>query len=81
MLRWILSVSGVVLGALGAAWLFGTRQGARARQQFTKQGRLLRKQGTRTLNQVSHQIQGGTQDLLDQSRRLVGRVTRELPRR
>jgi hypothetical protein len=80
MPRWILPVSGVVLGALGAAWLFLTKQGAHARQQFTKQGRLLRKQGERTLDQMSRQVQGGTQDLLTRGRRLVGRVTRELPR-
>jgi hypothetical protein len=80
MPRWIFPVSGVVLGAFGAAWLFLTKQGANARQQFMKQGRLMRKQGERTFNQMSHRVQGGTQDLLAQGRRLVGKVTRELPR-
>jgi hypothetical protein len=40
----------------------------------------MRKQGERTFNQMSHRVQGGTQDLLAQGRRLVGKVTRELPR-
>jgi hypothetical protein len=79
MPRWIFPVSGVVLGAFGAAWLFLTKQGAHARQQVMKHGRLLRKQGERTLTQVSRQVQGGTQDLLAQGRRLAGKVTRKLP--
>lgn len=81
MPRWMLPVSGVVLGAFGAAWLFLTKQGARTRHQFMQQGHLMRKQGERALTQVSHQVQGGTQDLLAQGRRLAGKVTRELPRR
>lgn len=76
MQRWILPgiLSTLVAGVL--AWLFATKQGARTRRQLTKQGQIVLKQGEQTLDQVSRQIQGGTQDLLDHGRRLVDSVTR-----
>ena len=76
MLRWILPVVLSVLGALGLAWLFGTKKGTRARRQLTKQGQRMLEQGERTFAQVSRQVQGGAQDLLKGSRQLVNHVSR-----
>jgi hypothetical protein len=76
MPRWILPV---VLGALVAgvlAWLFATEHGALARRQLTKQGQIVLEHGERILDQVSHQVQGGAQDLPQNGRRLVDSVAR-----
>jgi polyhydroxyalkanoate synthesis regulator phasin len=76
MLRWIVPVALGAFGALGLAWLFRTKQGARARRQLTKHGQLMQKQGKRTLDQVGRQVQGSTQELLHNSHRLMETVTR-----
>ncbi len=76
MPRWILPValSALVAGVL--AWLFATEQGARGRRQLTKQGQLVLEQGAQTFNQVSRQVQGGAQDLLNHGRQLVDTMTK-----
>ena len=76
MYRWLPLVVLSALGVLGFAWLLRTKQGAHVRQQLTKQGKLMRKQGERTLGQVSRQVQENTQDLLNHGRRLVNTVTK-----
>ena len=76
MHRWMLPValSALVAGVL--AWLFRTKPGTHARRQLTKQGQLMRKQGERTLDQVSRQVQGSAQDLLNHGRQLVDTITK-----
>lgn len=76
MLRWMPPVVLGALGALGLVWLFRSKQGAHVRRQLTKQGHLIRNQGEQTLDQVSRQVQGSAQDLLNHSRRLVEGVTK-----
>lgn len=76
MYRWMPPVVLSVLAALGLAWLFRTKQGAHIRQQITKQGQLMRKQGERTFDQVSRQVQENAQDLLNHGRHLVDTVTK-----
>jgi len=78
MLRWILPVVLSVLGALGFAWLFGTKQGTRARRQLTKQGQLMLKQGERTLDQVSRQLTRQGQLMMDQGERAFDQVSRQV---
>ncbi len=76
MQRWILFV---VLGALVGgviAWLFATEQGESVRRQLAQQGQVMLEQGGKTVDQVSRQVQGSAQDVIDSSRRLVDRVTR-----
>lgn len=76
MQRWMLPVvlSALVAGVL--AWLFATEQGEEFRRQLTKQGQLMLEQGERTVDQVSRQVQGSAQDVLNSSRRLMDKVTR-----
>jgi hypothetical protein len=76
MPRWILAIGGAALGALGAAWLLATKHGARTGRQLTKQGQIVLKHGEQTFHHVGHRVQGGAQDLLKQSRRLVDHVTK-----
>jgi hypothetical protein len=76
MRRWMPPVVLSVLGALGLAWLLRTKQGAHVRQRLTKQGKLMGKQGERTLEQVSRQVQENAHDLLNHGRRLVDTVTK-----
>ncbi len=76
MQRWMLPVvlSALVAGVL--AWLFATEQGEEVRRQLTKQRQLLLEQGERTIDQVGRQVQGSAQDVLNNSRRLMDKVTR-----
>lgn len=76
MYRWMLPVVLSALGAFGLAWLLRTQQGTHARRQLAKQGKLMRKQGERTLDQVSRQVQGSAQELLNHGRRLIDSVTK-----
>ena len=76
MPRWmpLLVLSALIAG--GLAWLFATEQGAHARRQLTQHGHGVLEHGEQTLDQVSRQVQGRTQELLDQGRRLVDTVTK-----
>lgn len=76
MPRWmpLLVLSALIAGVV--AWLLATRQGAQARRQLIKQGQMVLEQGERTLDQVGRQVQGSTQELLTQGRRLVDTVTK-----
>jgi hypothetical protein len=76
MPRWmpLLILSALIVGVL--SWLLATKQGAQARRQLTKQGQMVLEQGERTLDQVGRKVQGSTQELLTQGRRLVDIVTK-----